>query len=134
MFLSLHMQALLASRNSADDHLQSMLKCTYGILFLGTPHSGSALAKWAEHFAQSIGLIKQANLDIIRLLKSDSEVLARIQSDFHTMVRAKQNAQQNSLKIVCFYEELPIPGVGLVSELSKIKACNLTQACTDRAD
>lgn len=62
---------------------------TRGIIFLGTPHHGAGLARWTEILARYIGLIKQTNSDILQVLKSDSEVLARIQDSFHTMVRAQ---------------------------------------------
>ncbi|KAF8545005.1 hypothetical protein BDD12DRAFT_937273 [Trichophaea hybrida] len=105
---------LLASRNSAEPHLQNILECTYGILFLGTPHSGSGLARWAELLAKSIGIIKQTNPQILEVLKNDSEVLARIQSDFHTMLRARANAGAREIPTTCYYEELPLPGIGEV--------------------
>lgn len=111
----------MASKNSADQHLQNILECTRGILFLGTPHSGSGFARWAELLAISIGFIKQTNAKILEVLKSDSEVLARIQTEFHTMIRDRTNKGQQPISITCFYEELPLPGVGEVS----IKTCAL---------
>ena len=87
------------------------------MIFLGTPHSGSGLAKWAEMLAKSIGLIKQTNPQILYVLNSDSEVLARIQTGFHNMVRAcAESGGSQSIKITCFYEELPLPGLGEVSK------------------
>jgi len=106
--------ALLSSKNSADRHLQNILDCTRGILFLGTPHSGSALARWAELLAKSIGLIKQTNSQILQVLQTDSEVLARIQTEFHTMIRARANRGDPPIAIICFFEELPLPGIGEV--------------------
>ena len=108
-------QALLASRNSAEKHLQKILACTRGILFLGTPHGGSGLATWAELLAKSIGLIKQTNSRILEVLQRDSEVLARIQKDFHSMIRARANNHDPAIAITCFYEQLPLPGIGEVS-------------------
>ena len=108
-------KALLASRNSADEHLQNILTYTRGILFLGTPHAGSGYARWAELMAKSIGLIKQTNHQILDVLKNDSEVLARIQTDFHTMARARAKNSDQPIGIICFYEELPLPGIGKAS-------------------
>ncbi|KAI9858313.1 MAG: hypothetical protein M1813_007588 [Trichoglossum hirsutum] len=106
--------ALLASRNSAEDHLQNILKYARGIIFLGTPHSGSGLAQWAQLLAKSIGLIEQANPQILETLQADSEVLARIQTDFHNMIRVRANNKDQHIDITCFYEELPLPGIGEV--------------------
>ncbi|KAH8756033.1 hypothetical protein F5883DRAFT_359130, partial [Diaporthe sp. PMI_573] len=36
-----------------------------------------------------------------------------IQDSFHTMVKARAT-EGSPVKITCFYEELPLPGIGLV--------------------
>jgi hypothetical protein len=109
-------QALLSSRNSADAHLQSLFKFTRGLIFLGTPHSGAALAKYAEAFLKSLGLLKRTTKEILRVLAVESEVLARIQADFHTMIRGASQTG-TAMAITCFYEELPILGIGMVRTL-----------------
>ena len=86
-----------------------------GIIFLGTPNHGAGLARWAEMLARSIGMIKEANPKIVQVLKQDSEVLARIQDSFHTMIRARNMDGLQPINITCFYEELPLLGVGFVS-------------------
>lgn len=88
---------------------------TRGIIFLGTPHHGSGLARWAKLLAHAIGVIKQTNLDILEVLKRDAEVLARIQDSFHTMVRSRSSDGLEPIEITCFFEQLPLPGVGQVS-------------------
>ncbi|KKA16380.1 SesB-related regulatory protein [Rasamsonia emersonii CBS 393.64] len=88
-----------------------ILRRTHGIIFLGTPHSGSGFAQWAEGLAKLIGLIKQTNSQIIQVLRADSEVLERIQIDFHSMLRARVNDGAHPIAITCFYEELPLPGM-----------------------
>ena len=92
-----------------------MLHCTRGIVFLGTPHYGSGLAQWAERLAKAIGLLKQTNPQILAVLESDSEVLARIQDSFHVMVRSRAQDGLPPIEITCFFEELPLPVVGIVS-------------------
>ncbi|MCJ1268181.1 hypothetical protein MMC22_008067 [Lobaria immixta] len=101
-------QALLASRNRTEKPLQNILSCTRGILFLGTSHGGFALATWAELLAKSVGL---TNPQIIDVLERDSEVLARIQKDFHSMLRARADDHDPSIAITFFYEQLPLPGI-----------------------
>ena len=108
------MDALLASKNSADPHLKAILSQTLGVAFLGTPHTGSALADWAELIAKSLGVIKQVNSDIISVLRAQSEVLLRIQNDFHTMLRDRTQLGEYPMNITCFFEELSLPGVGMV--------------------
>jgi hypothetical protein len=65
--------------------------------------------------AKVIGVIKQTNSEIIQVLKKDSEVLARIQEGFHTMIRGLKKDGLQEIEFTCFYEELPLPGIGLVS-------------------
>lgn len=95
-------------------HIQSILRQTRGIIFLGTPHHGAGLAKWAELISRSVSVIKQTNTDIVRALKRDSEVLARVQDSFHTLLMTRGEDGMEPIKITCFYEELPVAGIGLV--------------------
>ncbi|KAK4206246.1 hypothetical protein QBC37DRAFT_476988 [Rhypophila decipiens] len=106
--------ALVTSRQRPEQHLQNILRSTCGIVFLGTPHHGAGLARWAELLSRSIGLVKQTNSKIIEVLRRDSEVLARIQDSFHTMIMARSKEGLPPIEITCFYEELPLPGVGVV--------------------
>ena len=104
---------MVTSRQRTEPHLRNILRLTAGIAFLGTPHHGSGLARWAELLSISIGVVKQTNTDIVAVLKRDSEVLARIQDAFHTMVLARSQ-EGLPIRITCFFEELPLPGVGHV--------------------
>ncbi|KAM7208426.1 sesB-related regulatory, partial [Rhypophila decipiens] len=106
--------ALVTSRQRPEQHLQNILHSTCGIIFLGTPHHGAGLARWAELLSRSIGLVKQTNSNIVEVLRRDSEVLARIQDSFHTMIMARSKEGLPPIEITCFYEELPLPGVGFV--------------------
>jgi hypothetical protein len=105
---------LVTSRQRPEKHLQNILQSTRGIAFLGTPHHGAGLARWAELLSRHIGLVKQTNTEIVAVLRRESEVLARIQEGFHTMVKARSREGQGQIDITCFFEELPLPGVGQV--------------------
>jgi hypothetical protein len=98
-----------------ERHLKKILQCTHGIVFLGTPHHGYGLAHWAESLAKAIGVLKQTNTEIVAVLKSDSEVLERVQHGFHTMIRSRGQDKFPPIEITCFYEELPLLGIGTVS-------------------
>jgi len=106
--------ALVASRLRPEAHLRSISVQTRGILFLGTPHHGSDLARWAEKLAAAVSNIKRTNRRIVEVLKRDSEVLARVQHSFHTMIRSRAQDNLPPIDITCFFEELPLPGVGMV--------------------
>ncbi|KAF2475988.1 uncharacterized protein BDR25DRAFT_278738 [Lindgomyces ingoldianus] len=106
--------ALSLAQQRPEKHLRNILNYTRGIVFLGTPHHGSGLAQWAERLAKTIGVLKQTNPNILEVLKSDSEVLARVQDGFHTMVRSRNLERLPPIEITCFYEELPLVGIGTV--------------------
>lgn len=65
--------------------------------------------------AQLGGIFKQTNPQIVKVLESESEVLARIQTDFHNLCKARAKNNDQAIEITCFYEELPLPGIGIVS-------------------
>jgi hypothetical protein len=58
------------------------------------------------------GLTK--NKRMIRLMKPNSEVLRRIQTDFWSMIRSRSNDGYPDLEVTCFYEELGVPRIGMV--------------------
>ncbi|GAB1314018.1 Tetratricopeptide-like helical (Fragment) [Madurella fahalii] len=113
IFFVCHSLGGLVCEDRTEQHLRNIVRSTRGIIFLGTPHHGAGLARWAERFARFLGHIKQTNARIVEVLKRDSEVLARIQDSFHAMVMARTRDGQ-PIQITCFYEELPLQGVGLV--------------------
>jgi hypothetical protein len=67
--------------------------------------------------AKSIGLLKQTNPKLLAVLERDSEVLAQVQEGFHTMVRSRIQENLPPIDITCFFEELPLPGIGIVSDI-----------------
>lgn len=90
------------------------MKHTRGVVFLGTPHYGFSLAFWAERLAKVIGILQQTNPEIVKALQADSEVLAQIQHSFLTMIRSRNQDGLPLIDITCFFEEIPLPGVGIV--------------------
>ncbi|KAK0619672.1 hypothetical protein B0T14DRAFT_456077 [Immersiella caudata] len=104
--------AMVTSRNSPEAHLQKIYDSTAGVCFLGTPHCGSTLANWGTVFGQIANTVKRINTDLLRVLEPESEVLARIQEEFHKMLRSRTEQGRPQLPITCFYEELPVKGVG----------------------
>ena len=110
----------MSSQNNPEHHLRAVLECTQGILFLGTPLSGSGLATSAERLAKLIGLIKNTNPKILGVLRKDSEVLSRIQDAFHAMLRSRNSDGYAPINISCCYEQLPMSGIGEVSRFNII--------------
>ncbi|KAH7173733.1 uncharacterized protein B0J16DRAFT_294087 [Fusarium flagelliforme] len=106
--------ALVTAKQRSEQHLQDIANLTRGVIFLGTPHHGSSLAKIGELVSRSVGMIKNTNSDIVQVLTRDSEVLARIVDSFQALVMTRSRNEGNTIEITCFYEELPQKRVGLV--------------------
>jgi ankyrin repeat protein/pimeloyl-ACP methyl ester carboxylesterase len=101
---------LLASRQSTDNHLLQLSDSNIAIAFIGTPHAGSGLAKIARISARSLGLVTHTNHEILSVLDSDSETLQQIHDRF--LADARSSRAERSM--ICFYETLPLPVIGLV--------------------
>lgn len=48
--------------------------------------------------------------------QANSEILFRVQTEFHNMIRGRKNRRETDIGIICFYEELPFPGLGFVGD------------------
>ena len=80
---------------------------------MGTPHTGSWMADWAEIPASALGIIKSTNKSLLKMLEADDQLLESIQSAFLGMVRDLRE-QNRRLEITYFFEELPLLLVGKV--------------------
>lgn len=101
------------SNGRPGTHLHQVASCTIGIAFLGTPHHGADLAAWAKFGSSITKIVKYSNSSIIAVLEQRSEVLARVQHDFHTLLR-QRGGSESELAITCFFEELAVPVIGFV--------------------
>ena len=87
--------------------------CTYGVVFLGTPHRGSPQAGLGILAANVCrAMLRDTNTSILRSLEQESEVLERIREAFERMMTHER------VKAYSFVEELPTVGVGRVGLLS----------------
>ncbi|KAF9891079.1 hypothetical protein FE257_005014 [Aspergillus nanangensis] len=74
-------------RSERTEHLRSIYVSTYGILFLGTPHNGSDMAKWG-HLLQNICTalmpkkLMESSSNLVKTLKTNNENLQNINSLF----------------------------------------------------
>ena len=109
-------EAILLSRNNPEPHLCDIFNCTKGVVFMGTPHKGTWMAKWASIPVSALGFVKSANKKLLEILDTKNEYLESIQSRFIEMLRQRQQQGKGSrpLKIACFLEEMPLPVAGMV--------------------
>jgi hypothetical protein len=107
----LSLQALLAAKDNSEKYIRKLVQRARGIVFLGTPHLGTDKAKWAVLLANFASVFEKGNTGLPGVLKPDSEVLARINSEFHQMVSIRTQENQLPIWIKCFYEVYPYKGV-----------------------
>ncbi|PWY92397.1 catalytic protein [Aspergillus heteromorphus CBS 117.55] len=73
--------------NEKIEHLRSVYVSTYGILFLGTPHNGSDVAKWGlllQNICSAVMPKKfmESSPQLVKTLKTNNETLQNINSLF----------------------------------------------------
>lgn len=105
-------QALLLASESLHDSYHDILNATSGIVFLGTPHRGSSndIARVLQYH-EFVGT-RKGELNARGPFAELSLQLGHIQEafqEFHTQKLLK-------FQIISFFEELPVPGFGLVSQ------------------
>jgi pimeloyl-ACP methyl ester carboxylesterase len=105
-------QDALQSCTNPNDEIQSdILSSTRGVAFLGTPHAGADVEKFATAVANVVGLVKRPNKKVLKVLNKHSETLARVKDGFHTMVMRRLQDPQgnlNPIELHAFIEEKPV--------------------------
>lgn len=103
-------KALYTSTMSTGDHLY---KNVAGIIFLGTPHRGFELAKFASNMGNFISLVGLGSVSpMLKQFKPNSEILQEVNMQF------RQVLQKVPIEICSAFETRVLRGVGLVSERS----------------
>ena len=91
---------MIISASSRGGTVKDIPKYTAGIVFLGTPHRGSASSNWGSLIVQSGKVLRLDGEDrILNDLKKDSETLKQVVRDFTRWLF------DNSVPTVCFYEQ-----------------------------
>ena len=91
-------------RGNYTEHLRSIFVSTYGILFLGTPHKGSDLAKWGSRLEAICRAVMpkravDSNDNLVNALKSNNETLQNIDRQFIQII--------NRFHVFFFHEGKP---------------------------
>lgn len=104
--------ALSLSQNDLT-HLKEILPATIGVMFLGTPHHGSKAASLGKvAFEISRVFFQNPNMDILRGLERNSEILERITRSFGQILAA------GHLRVHSFREELDTKRMSIVDTSS----------------
>ncbi|PSN64914.1 hypothetical protein BS50DRAFT_677808 [Corynespora cassiicola Philippines] len=107
-------QAILIARGSSQAHVKSLLDATVAIAFMGTPHLGSKKAEWGKQIARFASLFRRVNRKIVAVLEPDSEMLANLQQEFHTLLEDRRKNQWKEVNIYCFYESIDVATIGKI--------------------
>lgn len=111
--------AISYSRTTRHPHLRTVEASTIGLCFLGTPHHGADLARWGDVLAKLVGLTTKTNSAPIKLLRPESEMLRKVQDEFHNVLEQRKE-EGKRIQITCFYETLPQSQVIIVPKESAI--------------
>jgi hypothetical protein len=98
--LSLIEIQMILSANSGGRIEKNIAENIAGVIFLGTPHRGSASSNWGRLIVHSGKFLKLDGEDrIVNDLKKDSEILKQVVRDFTKWLF------DHSVPTVCFYEQ-----------------------------
>ncbi|KAL4790654.1 hypothetical protein BDV19DRAFT_372080 [Aspergillus venezuelensis] len=90
---------------------QSIQAATYGIVFFGTPHRGSHLAKLGETLAKAVrAFLRTPNNTFINALKENDLYANELSANFQQLLE--------DYKYINFYETLPLRSLGIIVEKS----------------
>lgn len=105
--------ALNHSRSAAETVLHQIERYTAGVAFLGVPHCGADLAAWASIGTRMANVLRRTNKDIVGVLEPGSEMLRTVEKGFRSILSLRKD-EGSQIFVTCFYEELPVVGVGEV--------------------
>lgn len=109
------------SKDSAERHYHQIELSVVGIIFLGTPHTGSGFAPFAKVVAKILEASgKRVNSDILDVLKRDSQTLIDIEDWFAQWLRIRTE-ENKAVQITSFFEEMALHGGNKVVDESSAK-------------
>ena len=108
------LKALIICHNQSLEskgHLRDVLVSTHGVLFFGTPHSGTNGVALLQFMNRLLSVYMKTTDRVLQHLEANSSELENIQSMYLSA--------SEGLNAVCFYEEYPTPIVGGRQELAR---------------
>jgi hypothetical protein len=87
-----------------DESISKIAKSIKGMVFLGTPFGGSGSAVWGDLARKIFNLVKNTDQKTLKILKSDSQDLKRLRTDFPSIVSKRRDNPEERIGVVFFYE------------------------------
>jgi pimeloyl-ACP methyl ester carboxylesterase len=111
-------QALVIAAESGLRQYEPIWEATKGVIFFGTPHRGSSLAKYGAQLARvPTALSMKPTPRLLESLRTGSFVLSQLNDSFSGLM--DRRGQQEGKEVVSFYETKSMLGwTGLVVEQS----------------
>lgn len=109
--------AILSSRDAEgtiDDHLSLLYKSLIGIVFMGTPHTGSLLADWGKIAASVLNVWKTTNTDLFKILQTNNELILNLNDRFLEMYNTLSSGAGHKFRVKCFFEAKGVIGAGFI--------------------
>ncbi|KAF2110291.1 Alpha/Beta hydrolase protein [Lophiotrema nucula] len=104
-------KALLHSNeNDAHDKASPIAKSARGVLFLGTPHSGSRQADLGASLSKIVGLFYPVNADLLVELKKEDKRLGEIEGRWLAFLE-KRDSDGDKVHVRCFRESKKMFGM-----------------------
>ncbi|KAI4177645.1 MAG: hypothetical protein LQ343_000108 [Gyalolechia ehrenbergii] len=108
--------SLLQSSTIEPDDVEKFSDHTNGVVFMGTPFGGSDTTEWASFFERLLQVLPvgKFNKTLLEHLKKDSHQLKILGEEFPQWLNNRRHAEERKVRVMCFFEEFPVPGVGHV--------------------
>jgi hypothetical protein len=106
----------LLAKDDPEEGRRTMFKCTSGIVFFGTPMRGSDTKSMVEFLRTLFQITGDTNKRLLSVFDKSSEELRDIQMSFRKLLRIARPSGLQNIKLVCFFEALKTPRLGLVSK------------------
>ncbi|EPE05467.1 kinesin light chain [Ophiostoma piceae UAMH 11346] len=100
-------RATYRSFHNKDPKIKAIASCLLGIIFMGTPHTGSFYANIFSPLVSGISFFKSAGKPLLKALTKDSETATDLNEDFVGVV----DLVDKTTNIFCFFEGKPKRGV-----------------------
>ena len=110
-------KALLLAKDDPGEGRRAMFKCTSGIAFFGTPMRGADLKSMVEFLRTLFQIAGDTNKKLLSVFDKSSEELRDIQLAFRKLLRMPRPNGLLNTNVVCFFEALKTPRLGLVSQI-----------------
>lgn len=103
-------EALLQSNNAHSSVLRGVFDSTAGIVFMGMPHAGCWVARWAKVPLSLLGLARPLNTCLLATLNPKDTVLESVQRRFKAMI-VERTGGAREVHIMSMVEQRTLPGL-----------------------